>query len=184
MSLSLRDQLLQAGLVSQKQVNEAERQEQRQKQQAHHAKNGPKHKRPPLVEPPPARSVDPVKLARDQELNRRKQEKAQKKALAAQIKQLIEQNRLPPLEGGEPYSFLDGNKIRRIAVSAAARARLGRGDLTIVRHDGGYDLVPATIAARIRERDERAVVPLTVAPETPPVDEAYQKFTVPDDLIW
>ena len=183
MSMSLRDQLLQAGLVSQKQVKDAERQEQRQKQQAQHAKHAPKHKRPPVAEQPPARSVDAAKMARDQALNRRQQEKAQKKALAAQIKQLIEQNRLPQSDGDEPYNFLDGNKIRRIAVGAAARGRLARGELTIVRHDGGYDLVPAAIAARIRERDEHAVVPLIVAPETPP-DDAYQKFAVPDDLIW
>lgn len=183
MSLSLRDQLLKAGLVSQKQVKEAERQEQRQKQQAQHGKHGAKHNRPPVVEPP-VRSVDPAKAARDQELNRRKQEKAQKKALAAQIKQLIEQNRLPQSDGDEPYNFVDGNKIRRIAVNAAARERLGRGDLVIVRQDGGYDLVPASIASRIRERDERAVVPVTVAPETAALDDAYQQFSVPDDLIW
>src|ERR1700687_5523276 len=155
MSMSLRDQLLQAGLVSQKQVKEAERQQERQTRQF------PKHKRAmnagqqPAGQQP-ARSGNAAKAARDQELNRQQQEKAKKKALLAQIKQLIEQNRVPRVEGDDFYNFVDGNKIRHIAVNAAVRGGLIRGEVNIVRHEGHYYLVPAAIAARIRERDERA----------------------------
>jgi uncharacterized protein YaiL (DUF2058 family) len=44
--------------------------------------------------------------------------------------------------------------------------------------------VPAAIAEKIRERDERAVVKLNQS-ETP-VDEndPYKDFVVPDDLKW
>ena len=128
--------------------------------------------------------VDSAKLARDQELNRRQQEKAQKKALVAQIKQLVEQNRLPPIEGGDAYNFVDGSKIRRIPVNAAVRARVTRGELVIIRHGGGYDLVPKAIAERIRERDPRAIVDSALAPETTLADDGYKEFSVPDDLMW
>ena len=217
MSMSLRDQLLQVGLISQKQAKEAERQADRQAEQQRH--QHPKHKRggppkgapanaatnktaptanhtaaattpvapttaPALIKPIPHASAQAAKVARDQALSRKQQEKAQKKALQAQIKQLIEQNRLPQVESDEPYNFVDDGKIRRITLNAANRGALTRSELFIVRHEGRYDLVPAAIAARIRERDATAVVTIVAASETVPVDDAYKGFEVPDDLIW
>ncbi len=218
MSMSLRDQLLQVGLISQKQAKEAERQADRQAEQKRH--QHPKHKRggpPPQgakanpashkpvptatagvtaaapatlsaapipVKPIPHASAQAAKVARDQALSRKQQEKAQKKALQAQIKQLIEQNRLPQVESDEPYNFVDDSKIRRITLNAANRGAMTRGELCIVRHEGRYDLVPAAIAGRIRERDATAVVTISAASDTAPVDDAYKGFEVPDDLIW
>ena len=177
MSTSLRDQLLQAGLVSQKELRDAERQHQRQTRQQ------PKQNQGVAATPAPVRSEQAAKVARDLALNRKQQEKAKKKALQAQIKQLIDQNRLPPVEGDGFYNFVDGNKVRHIAVDAAARGALSRGEIFIARHEERYDLVPAAVAARIRERDDHAIV-TGVAPESSSVDDAYQKFSVPDDLIW
>jgi uncharacterized protein YaiL (DUF2058 family) len=183
MSTSLRDQLLKAGLVNKKQVNEAERQQQRQERQP-----PTKHRQavtPERAQTPQTPQVaQGTKAARDRTLNRQQHEKAEKKARLAQISQLIEQNRLPTIEGGEPYNFVDGSKIRRIAINASIRDRLGRGEIAIVRHDGRYDLVPATIATRIRERDERVFIAYGVGKEGTPSDEAYREFSVPDDLIW
>jgi uncharacterized protein YaiL (DUF2058 family) len=177
MSMSLRDQLLKAGLVTAKQAKEAERQQQRQQL--------PKHKRAAASEQvPPPRHVQSAKAVHDQELNRRKQEKAEKKARHAQIRQLIEQNRLPKLETAEFYNFVDGNKIRRIWADTSTRERLGRGEIAIVRHDGRYEVVPAAIASRIRERDDRTVIAPAAVRESSHLDEAYQEFSVPDDLIW
>ncbi len=176
MSTSLRDQLLKAGLINKKQANEAERQQQRQERQA-----PPKHRPAPPLAPQSAQSA---KASRDQALNRQQHEKAEKKARLAQIKQLIEQNRLPTVENGEFYNFVDGSKVRRIAVNTSVRDRLTRGEIAIVRHEGRYDLVPAAIAARIRERDAGALINSGVGKECPPSDEAYPGFSVPDDLIW
>ena len=177
MSTSLRDQLLKAGLINKKQANEAERQLQRLERQG-----APKRA---AADAPERRPAPPsAKVARDQALNRQQQEKAERKARLAQIKQLIEQNRLTAVEGEPAYNFVDGSKIRRIAIDAAIRGRLARGDVAIVRHEGHYDWVPVAIAARIRERDDRAVVPLVPAAEAAPVEDAYAGFAVPDDLIW
>jgi uncharacterized protein len=179
MSTSLRDQMLKAGLINKKQANEAERQQQRQERQP------PKHK--PVA--PDERAIAPriaqsAKVARDQALNRQQQEKAAKKARAAQIKQLIEQNRLPPIGDGEPYNFVDGTKIRRIGVNAPLRDRLGCGEIVIVRHEGNYELVPAAIATRIRERDEHAFIVSGTAKASADTEDEYPGFKVPDDLIW
>jgi uncharacterized protein YaiL (DUF2058 family) len=179
MSTSLRDQLLKAGLINKKQANEAERQ-----QQLKERHGGAKRTAPPAPAPARASAPQAAKVARDLALNRRQQEKAERKARLAQIKQLIEQNRLPPAEGDPPYNFVDGGKIRKIPVATAHRDALGRGAIAIVRHEGRYELVPSAIAARIRERDEHAVITLLAAPESTATDDAYAGFTVPDDLIW
>jgi uncharacterized protein YaiL (DUF2058 family) len=227
MSMSLRDQLLQAGLVSQKQVREAERQQERQTRQQPR-KRGPAGGqqaggKPPSVQQPPVsrphasaqqppgghphvggqaaaaqagpqnaaqprppdptRTAQAAKIARDLALNRQQQEKAHKKALQAQIKQLLDQNALPPVEGGESYNFVDGGKVRHVAVNAATRSGLVRGELVIVRHEARYHLMPASMAGRIRERDPGAIV--AAAPtENSPTDAAYEAFSIPDDLIW
>jgi hypothetical protein len=100
------------------------------------------------------------------------------------VRQLIEQHRLPKPDCEQFYNFVDGNKIRRIAVDASLRERLHRGEVAIARYDAGYEWVPATTAARIRERDERAIVVHGGATESSHGDDAYQAFGVPDDLMW
>jgi uncharacterized protein len=179
MSTSLRDQLLKAGLINKKQANEAERQLERRERQ------GPKRKQEAPREPaPPPLKAQAEKVARDQALNRKQQEKAERKARFAQIKQLIEQNRLPPVEGEEFYNFVEGNKIRRIAANASIRDRLHRSEIAIVFHGGRYDFVPAAIAARIRERDEHVFITSGVVASSTEPDETYAGYSVPDDLIW
>jgi uncharacterized protein YaiL (DUF2058 family) len=177
MSMSLRDQLLQAALVNERQSKEAERQlrqQQRERQQL------PKDKRAMASRAElAAQQAQLAKAARDQELSRRQKEQADKKARHAQIEQLIEQNRLPRAQTDERYNFVDGNKIRRIPADHSVRERLSRGEIAIVRRNGGYELVPAGTAARIRERDERAVIGCGVAPGALTTDDG-----VPEDLMW
>ena len=182
MSMSLRDQLLQAGLVNEKQAREAERQQQQQLQGRQRL---PKPQRSgPSAQELATRQAQQAKAAGDQQLNRQRQDKAERKARLAQARQLIEQNRLPKPDGEQFYNFVDGTKIRRIAADAALRERLARGEIAIVRYDAGYEWVPAAAAMRIRERDPRAVVAQGGASESTPTDDAYHGFTVPDDLMW
>ena len=175
-SMSLRDQLLQAGLVNEKQTKEAERQlrqQQRERQQL------PKEKRATASEAQlAAQRAQLAKTARDQALSRQQREQADKRARHAQIEQLIQQNCLPRPQTDERYNFVDGNRIRSIPADHSVRERLGRGEIAIVRRDGGYELVPAETAARIRERDEQAVIGFSVT------NEAATSDGVPDDLLW
>src|SRR6516165_6815987 len=180
---TLRDQLLKAGLASEKQSKDAERQlrqQQRERQQL------PKDKRGIASEAErAAQQAQLAKTARDQELNRRRNEDAEKKARQAEIVQLVEQNRLPPAQTDELYNFVDGNKIRRIPADTSVRERLSRGAIAIVRCNDRYELVPTEIAARIRERDESAVIVCGVARESAATnEEGYENFVIPDDLKW
>ncbi len=209
MSMSLRDQLLAAGLVSQKQVRDAERQQQHEQRGQQRGQQKRANQPPQQKHPPPANaaartapsaaapgvalpsalarqaSAQSAKVARDLELNRRQQEKAQKKARAAQIRQLIEQNRVPRGDTEERYNFVDGGRVRFISANADIRRRLIAGELVIVRHERTHEVVPAAIGQRIRERDEHAVISAaSAAPPTTPLDDAYKGFEVPDDLMW
>lgn len=233
MSMSLRDQLLAAGLVSQKQVRDAERQQQHEQrgqnqQRAQQLKRGqqaPRHKQSAPAgqgprsneavqrNPPDSATVtresgatgsaavgalpsavarqasaQSAKVARDLALNKKLREKAEKKARAAQIRQLIEQNRVPREPTDERYNFVDGGRVRCVSANAEIRRRLLTGELQIVRHGVGHEVVPAAIAQRIRERDEHAVVHVAstddVVEADTSVDDAYKDFAVPDDLMW
>ena len=180
MSDSLRDQLLKAGLVTKKKASEAERQQHRQQYQQ--AKGG--KPAPGADKQRTAAAAQAAKAARDRQLNQSRQAKAEARARSAEIKQLLEQHALPRPEGDEYYNFVAGRKIRRIAVNAELLEKLGRGDIAIVRHEGRSALVPADVAARIRERDERAVIAFSNGPAAVDEDDPYKDFVVPDDLRW
>lgn len=183
-SLSLRDQLLQAGLVNEKQVKEAERQAQRkqyqgQKHQPRAQRNGPTPQEIAATKQAEAKAV------RDQELNRKQQEKAQRKALYAQIRELVSQNKIVRPDVEETYNFIDNGKVRRIRADAPLRERITNGTVMLVRCEGRYELVLPEIAEKIRERDPRAVVAQgQTSASAEVVDEAYKDFVVPDDLMW
>ena len=102
------------------------------------------------------------------------------------LRQLIEQHCLPRADGDDPYNFVDGGRVRRIPVTPALRAQITNGAVQIARHSDRYDLVPAAIAARIREQHPDAIVSLAGAAgtATPADDDPYRDFVVPDDLTW
>ena len=176
MTMSLRDQLLQAGLANERQSQEAERQ---LRQQQRERQRLPKDKRAKASSGQlAAQQAQAAKAARDQELSRQSAQQADEKARHAQIAQLIEQNRLPRAQTDERYNFVDGNKVRQIPADRSLRERLSRGEIAIVRRSGGYELVPAETAARIRERDECAVIERGVAHDAATADG------VPEDLMW
>ena len=136
------------------------------------------------VRPAPARSTWPRSARTPKKLNRRKQEKAERKARFAQIKQLVEQNQVARVESDDFYNFVDGGKIKRVPVNPELRQRLISGELAIVRNEGRYAFVPAATAADIRARVERAVSHHNVASAAPDSDDPYNDFVVPDDLVW
>lgn len=181
MSLSLRDQLLKAGLVTEKQVQQAERQ---QSQQQYQQPRGKKRTAQPTPQQIAAQRALAEKVARDAELNRKKQEKAERKARFAQIKQLVEQHQVARVETDDFYNFVDGKNIRRVAVTPELRERLIGGELAIVRNEGRYAFVPASVAADIRARVERAVIHHNQPPTGQMAEDPYKDYVVPDDLVW
>jgi len=183
---SLRDQLLKAGLVTESQAARAQNEQQR-KQHQHKKKSGRKAPDPEAqARQRKAAEAQAAKAARDRELNQARQDKAAARARAAEIRQLIDQHRLPPLEGEklEYFNFVTFRKIRRIAVNDERREKLRKGELCIVWFEGRTAMVPAEIGARIRERDEQAVIAYREGPEEVDENDPYKDYVVPDDLMW
>ena len=180
MSDSLRDQLLKAGLVTQSKVKKANQADEQRRRQP---RSGGELRASDGL-PSAAQQAQAQKVARDVELNRRQQQKAQRRALRAQVEQLVEQARLPRLESDDYYSFIDGGKVRRVAVDAQRREGICGGKLAIVRYRGHHEVVPAEAALRIRERDENAVILRDADKKAASEDDPYKDFVVPDDLIW
>ncbi|MFC3607453.1 DUF2058 domain-containing protein [Stutzerimonas tarimensis] len=179
MGLSLRDQLLNAGLVNEKQAKQASKQKQKQERLE---RKGQVEKDESLRDA--ALKAHAEKVERDRELNRQQQEKAEQKARQAQIKQLIESSRLPKLNGDDYYNFVDGKKVKRIAVNDMLRDKLSRGSLAIVRHGGAYEMIPRDAALKIQERDKQRIVLLNTPTEAAEDDDPYAAYKVPDDLMW
>ncbi|RMR67631.1 Nucleoprotein/polynucleotide-associated enzyme [Pseudomonas savastanoi pv. fraxini] len=179
MSLSLRDQLLKAGLVNQKQAKQVGKEKQKEQRLVHkgQAQADDSQKRA-------AQEAMAEKAKRDQELNRQQQEKVEQKARAAQVKQLIEVSRLPKLITEDYYNFVDDKKVKRISVNALVRNKLSSGSLAIVHHGGGYEIIPREAALKIQERDPRRIVLLSTPTEAADADDPYAAYQVPDDLMW
>ena len=186
MSDSLRDQLLKAGLVTERQARHAEQQV---RQQHHQQARGPKKSRPAAQPAAPSAAVlkaQAEKAARDAELNRKQQEKAAARARAAEITQIIEQHKVERAEDSDDFfNFVANGKVRRLAISPDQRARIVAGTLVIVRWSGKSELLPPDAAEQVRQRHATAVIALPASePAAPAEDDPYKDFVVPDDLQW
>jgi uncharacterized protein YaiL (DUF2058 family) len=180
MSISLRDQLLKAGLVNQKQAKQVGKDKQKQQRLAHkgHIELDDSQQRA-------VQEAQAEKVKRDQELNRQQQEKVEAKARAAQIKQLIEVSRLPKLTTEDYYNFVDDKKVKRLCVNTLMRNQLSNGFLAIVHHAGGYEVIPREAALKIQERDPQRIVQMNVkTEEVAAEDDPYAAYQIPDDLMW
>ncbi len=89
MSNSLGDQLVKAGLVNKDQLNKAKKSKHKQQKQKKKQKGAVVNEATES-----ARRVAAEKVARDHELNRQQKEAVERKAVQAQIRQLVEMNRL------------------------------------------------------------------------------------------
>ncbi len=179
-TLSLQEQLLKSGLASDAKAKQVKSEKRKQSKQQR--SNG-------------VEIVDEVKLRaeqarqqqaeRDRELNRLRKQAEEQKALAAQIKQIVELNRIAKDDNGIVYQFNDDNKVKSVYVVEKVREALINGRAGIVRLDSGYEIVPAEIAHKIQDRDASCVVVLNQhTQDIPAADDPYAAYQIPDDLIW
>ncbi|MES2823830.1 MAG: DUF2058 domain-containing protein [Pseudomonadota bacterium] len=179
---SLQDQLLKAGLIDTKKVKQAKKEKRKDTNVARRAPE------PVVDELKQQIELDRAeKLERDRELNRKLVVELEQKAIAAQIKQLIENHRQPKDAGHDAvdYNFTHGKLIKKIRVSPVVREQIARGLLAVVKLGEGYELVPRIVSDKIAQRDEKAVVVLNtkiVAKEAE--DDPYKDYVIPDDLMW
>jgi uncharacterized protein YaiL (DUF2058 family) len=181
MSMSLREQLLAAGFGKKKAAEQAERKSRDQQRIAREHQQRVAKEQQRVAQ---TQAAQAEKAARAKALQQRRQEEADRKERWTQIKQLIEQHRLPKVESDEYFNFVARGKVRRMAVDAPLRERIISGELVIVRCEGKHDVVPRDIGERIRGYDARAVVALQDSTNAPAEDDPYKDYVVPDDLKW
>ncbi len=181
---SLQDQLLKAGLVDTKKAKQATKDKRKETNLARRSNEV---------------QVDEVKLSaeqarqqkveRDRELNRQRDQELQQKAIAAQIRQLIENHRQSKgaragSEQGVDYNFSHGKHIKKIRVGEREQEQLVRGILAIVALGEGYELVPRIVADKIAQRDPQAVILANTNAVQLDDDDPYKDYVIPDDLMW
>jgi uncharacterized protein YaiL (DUF2058 family) len=179
MANSFGDQFLKAGLVNKTQLSKAQKSKKKQEKLKH------KQKIEVVDEAAAAaRQAAAEKVARDRELNRRQKEDAEHRAIQAQVRQLIELNRVPRNDGEVGYNFQDGKAVRKIFVTDDVHERLARGLLAIARLDGGFEVIPSVVAEKIMLRDESCIVSNAETQLESGEDDPYADYKVPDDLMW
>ncbi len=179
MANSLQDQLLKAGLVDAKQAKKAKA----GKAPPKRGKKKGKSTQPLSESAKAAKQAQAAKAAHDRELEARRKAKTQHKAVAAQVKQMVDQHRVDRDGADIDYHFTDANKVRKLAVTAKIQAALANGRMDIVRSGDRYEVVSADTADKIRQRDPAAVMPRN-ADAPADADDPYADYQVPDDLMW
>lgn len=173
------DQFLKAGLVSKSRLDKARKSRNKQQKQKQ------KQKIEVVDEAAvAARQAAAGQAARDRELNRRQKEEAGRREIQAQVRQLVELNRLPRDHGEVGYNFQDGTAIRKILVTEEIRDKLGRGLLAIARFDDGYEVIPSVVAEKIMLREASCIVSNEPTGQEHGEDDPYADYKVPDDLMW
>ncbi|WP_297476907.1 DUF2058 domain-containing protein [uncultured Photobacterium sp.] len=170
--LSLQEQMLKAGLIDKKKLKKAGKTTKKSRTQAKEAKAAVEENRVSQLE-------------KDKALNRQRDEDAQQKAFLAQVKQLIEMNRLDRNNGDIGYNFTDGTMVRKIYVDSLIQKQLVNGRLAIARYLDGYEVIPASVADKIALRDQESIVLNNVVDDSiVDEDDPYADFVIPDDLMW
>jgi uncharacterized protein len=175
----LQEQLLKAGLAKKSKLDQIAREQAKQR----NAKAAPA----PSADHAEAERARLEKVERDRALSAERNAQARAQEQRAQVRQIVEQNRLKP-EGEIDYRFTHGGAIRSVLVTDAVRQQLAKGVLVIACHDHGYAIIPRAAAEKIEARDasmialdhRRSAAPVSDAAD----DDYYSKFKVPDDLIW
>jgi uncharacterized protein YaiL (DUF2058 family) len=177
---SLQDQLLKAGVVDSKKAKKIQQDKRKE------AKSRPKGQAQPDEAKELARQALAEKAERARELNRQQQAQSEKKAIQAQIVQLIKLNRINRDQGDVAYQFTDGKKIKKMYVTARLQDELIRGRIAIARLGDSYELIPTPAAEKILQRDQHVIVALNRAAATLEVeeDDPYADYQIPDDLMW
>lgn len=179
-TLSLQQQLLQSGLSNDAKLKQVK--SEKRKQTKLERNNG-------------VEIVDEVKLTaqqqreqqaeRDRQLNLQRKQAEEQKALAAQIKQIVEMNRIAVDPNGLAYNFNDDGKVKTLYVADKVREALINGRAGIAKVDNRYEIVPAEIARKVQDRDAASIVVLNVATQdVAAADDPYADFQIPDDLMW
>ena len=176
--LTLQEQMLKAGLVSSKKMAKVQRTAKKSRVQAREAREAVEENKK-------------AQLERDKQLSEQQKQAVLAKEFRAQVKQLIEMNRITVAKGNITFNFTDGNLIKKIEVDKQTQTQLINGRLAIARlvinakGDSDYAIIPAVVADKIAQRDADSIVlNSALSQEEQDEDDPYADFKIPDDLMW
>ncbi|MCS2154319.1 DUF2058 domain-containing protein [Scandinavium goeteborgense] len=176
--LTLQEQMLKAGLVSSKKMAKVQRTAKKSRVQAREAREAVEENKK-------------AQLERDKELSEQQKQAALSKEYKAQVKQLIEMNKITIVRGNIDFNFTDNNLIKKVVVDKLTQSQLISGRLAIARllvdknGDSTYAIIPASVADKIAQRDADSIVlNSALSQEEQDEDDPYADFKVPDDLMW
>ena len=176
--LTLQEQMLKAGLVTSKKMAKVQRTAKKSRVQAREAREAVEENKK-------------AQLERDKQLSEQQKQAALSKEYKAQVKQLIEMNRIVLAKGDIGFHLTDGNLIKKILVDKATQTQLINGRLAIARlvvesrEECEYAIIPASVADKIAQRDAASIVlHSALSQEEQDEDDPYADFKVPDDLMW
>jgi len=176
--LTLQEQMLKAGLVTSKKVAKVQRTAKKSRVQAREAREAVEENKKAQIE-------------RDKQLSEQQKQETLAKEYKAQVKQLIEMNRIIIAKGNIDFNFTDNNLIKKVVVDKLTQAQLISGRLAIARlviegnAECQYAIIPASVADKIAQRDANSIVlNSALSQEEQDEDDPYADFKVPDDLMW
>lgn len=176
--LTLQEQMLKAGLVTSKKMAKVQRTAKKSRVQAREAREAVEENKKAQQE-------------RDKQLSEQQKQAVLSKEFKAQVKQLIEMNRIPLSKGNITFNFTDNNVIKKLEVDKTTQAQLINGRLAIARlavdnkPEGEYAIIPASVADKIAQRDTGSIVlHSALSQEEQDQDDPYADFKIPDDLMW
>jgi uncharacterized protein YaiL (DUF2058 family) len=170
--LTLQEQMLKAGLVNEKKLKKAKKGSKKSRTQAREVKAAVEEQKQQQLE-------------RDKALSQQQKEQQLSKEVKAQVKQLVQMNKLELGDGDIKYNFTDGTLVKSLYVNTEVRNQLANGVLAIARYEETYVVIPSTAADKIAQRDEDTIIDQNVrTEESKDEDDPYADFVVPDDLMW
>ncbi|AIJ09762.1 MULTISPECIES: DUF2058 domain-containing protein [Edwardsiella] len=176
--LTLQEQMLKAGLVTSKKMAKVQRTAKKSRVQAREAREAVEEKKQ-------------AQLERDKQLSEQQKQATIAKEIKAQVKQLIEMNRVSLKRGDIDFNFTDGSIIKKMTVDKLTQNQLVSGRLAIARlavngsDNDEYVIIPASVADKIAQRDaESIVLNSALSQEAQDEDDPYADFKIPDDLMW
>ncbi|OSN08389.1 hypothetical protein AU510_04485 [Lonsdalea britannica] len=176
--LTLQEQMLKAGLVTSKKMAKVQRTAKKSRVQAREARAAVEENKK-------------AQLERDKQLSEQQKQAALSKEYKAQVKQLIEMNRITISRGDIGFNFTDGSLIKKIVVDKLTQSQLISGRLAIARlvkdtsSESEYAIIPASVADKIAQRDASCIVlNSALSQEEQDEEDPYADFKVPDDLMW
>ena len=176
--LTLQEQMLKAGLVNSKKMAKVQRTAKKSRVQAREAREAVEENKKAQIE-------------RDKQLSEQQKQETLAKEYKAQVKQLIEMNRIIITKGNIDFNFTDNNVIKKVPVDKLTQTQLISGRLAIARlavegsAESHYAIIPASVADKIAQRDANSIVlHSALSQEEQDEDDPYADFKVPDDLMW